>query len=52
VVSAKSGSGRGVRWLVGHLRRDGRAWIFVSRVSGADDLDPDAAIDLAARSLP
>jgi beta-lactamase class D len=52
VVSAKTGSARGVRWLVGHLRRDGRAWIFVSCVSGADDLDPDAAIDLAARNLP
>ena len=55
-VSAKTGSTsfgdhRGVRWIVGHVKRDGRAWIFVSCVTGADDIDAGAAIDLAARSL-
>jgi beta-lactamase class D len=56
VVSAKTGSsgsepGRpDVRWLVGHVRRGTRSWIFVSNVVGAD-LPPSAAIDLAARSL-
>ena len=33
------------------VRRKGRAWIFVSCVTGAEDLDPNAAIDLAARGL-
>ena len=56
VVSAKTGStsfagNRAVRWIVGHVRRDRRAWLFVSCVTGADDLDGNAAIDLAARLL-
>jgi beta-lactamase class D len=51
-VSAKTGSIGGVRWLVGRVRKGERAWVFVSAVQGADDLDPNAAIDLAARSLP
>jgi len=56
VVSAKTGSTsfapqRAVRWIVGHVKRDGRAWLFVSCVTGADDLDGNAAIDLAAREL-
>ena len=56
VVSAKTGStsfapNRAVRWIVVHVRRDRRAWLFVSCVTGADDLDGNAAIDLAAKSL-
>lgn len=56
VVSAKTGSTsfephRAVRWIVGHARRDRRAWLFVTCVTGADDLDGNAAIDLAAREL-
>lgn len=56
VVSAKTGSvtdraGRGVRWLVGHVQRGDRAYVFVSCVVGAGDLDQNAAIDLAAREL-
>jgi len=56
VLSAKTGSanydnGRGVRWLVGHIRRGSRSWIFVSCVSGSSDVDAMAAVDLAARSL-
>jgi beta-lactamase class D len=56
VVSAKTGSatdraGKAVRWLVGHVRRGSRAWIFVSAVSGNDDLPALAAVDLAAKSL-
>jgi beta-lactamase class D len=39
-----------VRWLVGHLQRGDRAWVFVS-CAGGDELDPMAAIELAARSL-
>ncbi len=55
-VSAKTGSTtfgdrRAVRWIVGHVKRGGHAWIFVSCVTGADDIDSGAAIDLAARSL-
>jgi beta-lactamase class D len=49
-VSAKTGSGDHERWLVGHVARGPRAWVFVSCVQG-DDLPPEAAIDLAARSL-
>ncbi len=44
-------SGRGVRWLVGHVARGERAYVFVSCVVGAANLDANAAIDLAARSL-
>ena len=56
VLSAKTGStsygqGRAVRWMVGHVKRADRSWIFVSCVDGGGDLDADAAIDLAARSL-
>src|SRR5260370_15340999 len=50
VVSAKTGSGDNVRWLVGHVERKPRGWVFVSCVIGTD-LDPVAAIDLAAKSL-
>ena len=55
-LSAKTGSGsfdlnRGVRWIVGRVQRDRRAWIFVSCVTGPADLDAKAAIDLAARAL-
>ncbi len=56
VLGAKTGStsdreGRGVRWLIGHVQRGRRAYVFVSCVVGARDLDANAAIDLAARSL-
>jgi beta-lactamase class D len=50
VVSAKTGRGDDVAWLVGHVQRQSRAWVFVSCVTGAG-LDPLVAIDLAARSL-
>jgi beta-lactamase class D len=50
VVSAKTGSGDEVRWLVGHVERERHEWIFVGCVVGTD-LDALAAIDLAARSL-
>jgi beta-lactamase class D len=56
VVSAKTGATsygqrRAVRWIIGHVRRADRSWIFVSCVDGGGDLDANAAIDLAARSL-
>ncbi len=56
VVSAQSAntldrSGRGVRWLVGHVARGERAYVFVSCVVGASSLDANAALDLAAKSL-
>lgn len=44
-------SGRGVRWLVGHVARGERAYVFVSCVVGASSLDANAALDLAARAL-
>jgi len=50
VVSAKTGRGDHEAWLVGHVRRQDRAWVFVSCVVG-DDLAPLVAIDLAATSL-
>jgi hypothetical protein len=50
VVSAKTGMGDDVRWLVGHVQRGDRGWVFVS-CAGGDELDPMAAIELAARSL-
>ena len=55
VLSAKTGSGSqpnlpDVRWLVGHVRRGPRAWIFVSNVVGPD-LPPLAAVDQAAAAL-
>jgi len=56
VVSAKTGSasdtaGRSVRWLVGHVQRGNRAFIFVSCVIGGPEIAANYAIDLAARSL-
>lgn len=57
IVSAKPGaatdkSGRGVKWLLGHVARNGKAFIFVSCVIGPPgSLEPNAAIDLASRSL-
>jgi len=56
VLSAKTGSARDrtgneVRWLVGHVRRDHRAWVFVSCVVGKDDVAPLAAVELAAGAL-
>ena len=56
VVSAKTGggrdrSGRQVRWLVGHVSREGRSWVFVSCVIGDDKTTPLAAVDLAAGAL-
>ena len=56
VLSAKTGSTsfepkRAVRWIVGRVERDRHAWIFVSCVTGAGELDANAAIDLAARRL-
>lgn len=50
VLSAKTGSGDHAKWLVGHVQRGDKAWVFVSCVTG-DDLDPGSAIDLAAASL-
>ena len=56
VVSAKTGSGgtgdgRQVRWLVGHVRRGGRSWVFVSNVVGGSEIPANAAVELGARSL-
>jgi beta-lactamase class D len=56
VVSAKTGggtdkSGRDVRWLVGHVSRGGRSWVFVSCVIGGDSTPPLAAVDLAVQAL-
>jgi len=56
VVSAKTGSatdrtGSNVRWIVGHVQRGSRSWIFASNVVGLGDTPADAAIDLAARAL-
>ena len=56
VVSAKTGSatdrtGRGVRWLSGHVTLSSRSWVFVSCVIGPPDVAPNAAIDLAAGAL-
>jgi beta-lactamase class D len=56
MVSAKTGSTsfertRAVRWIVGRVERAGQAWMFVSCVTGAADLDGMAAVDLAARAL-
>jgi beta-lactamase class D len=56
VVSAKTGSGTdrsgaSVRWLVGHVTRGGRSWLFVSCVAGGDGTPALAAVDLAASSL-
>lgn len=56
VVSAKTGSGNTkggeqVRWLVGHVSRSGRSWLFVSCVIGGDSTPALAAVDLAADAL-
>jgi len=56
VLGAKTGSatdrsGLEVRWLVGHISRGDRSWIFVGCVTGRAGLQSDAAIDLAARAL-
>jgi beta-lactamase class D len=56
VVSAKTGSGptgdgRAVRWLIGHVRRGQKAWVFVSNVVGLPDLSATAAIDQARQAL-
>jgi beta-lactamase class D len=55
VVSAKTGAGSyddgfQVRWLVGHVQRGERAWVFVSAQAGKASTQPDA-ISLAARAL-
>jgi beta-lactamase class D len=56
VVSAKTGSatdrsGSHVRWLVGHVKRGPRSWIFVSSVTGGSDTPALAAVEQAARAL-
>jgi beta-lactamase class D len=57
IVSAKTGSatnrqGQAARWIVGHVRRGPRVWLFVSAVTGGDDDVPAlAAVDLAAKAL-
>jgi beta-lactamase class D len=56
VLRAKTGSGRTadggqVRWLIGHVQRDARAWVFVSNVIGGTDTPADAAVRLAERAL-
>lgn len=56
VVSAKTGAGstgdgRAVRWLVGHVRRGPRSWIFVSNVVSDADLPALAAVQQAERAL-
>ena len=56
VVSAKTGSGptgggRAVRWLVGHVQRGSRSWVFVSNVVGDANTPARAAVDQAARAL-
>ena len=55
IVSAKTGSGtdRGgqdVRWLVGHVARGPRSWIFVSCVAGSNP-PALAAVEQAASAL-
>jgi beta-lactamase class D len=51
VVSAKTGRGDNVEWLVGHVKRGDRAWVFVSCVTGPSAPNPLAAVELAAASL-
>jgi beta-lactamase class D len=55
VVSAKTGSGtdrggKDARWLVGHVARGARSWVFVSCVAGSDP-PALAAVDQAASAL-
>ena len=57
IISAKPGSitdhsGRGVRWLVGHVQRGAHEFVFVGCVVGPATIDSGAAIALAAASLP
>lgn len=52
VVSAKTGRGSKTRWIVGHVARANRSWVFVSAVVvEAPEASPLAAIELAAASL-
>lgn len=51
VVSAKTGRGREVAWIVGHVARVDRAWVFVSAVVGPTQANPLGAVELAANSL-
>jgi beta-lactamase class D len=56
IVSAKTGSGPtadggAVRWLVGHVRRGARSWIFVSNVVGTDRTPALAAVEQAETAL-
>lgn len=56
IVSAKTGSGPtadggSVRWLVGHVHRGARSWIFVSNVVGTDRTPALAAVEQAATAL-
>lgn len=56
VVSAKTGSGGTgdgsvVRWLVGHVARGPRSWVFVSNVIGGPDTPPMAGVEQAERAL-
>jgi beta-lactamase class D len=52
VVSAKTGRGTETRWIVGHVARANRSWVFVSAVVvEAPEANPLAAIELAAASL-
>jgi beta-lactamase class D len=54
VVSAKTGSesdgDHSTRWVVGHVRRGTRSWIFVSSLTGKA-LSTLAAVELAAKAL-
>lgn len=55
-VRAKTGSttdesGKDVRWLVGHVTRAGKQYVFVSCVVGSSELNARAAIQLAANGL-
>jgi len=56
VLSAKTGAGPTgdggtVRWLVGHVRRGSRSWIFVSNVVGGSETPALAAVEQAERAL-
>jgi beta-lactamase class D len=51
ILSAKTGRGSETRWVVGHVARASRSWVFVSAVVGATDANPLAAVELAAASL-
>lgn len=55
VVHAKSGNttvaGERVSWLVGHLARGGKEYVFVARKRGSASLPGTAGADLALREL-